>query len=358
MPSPYSTKLAEAFSQKVIKVLYENAPIEEVINRDYEGEVESGNSIVNILTLARLSEKDYNGSNLSADDLNEVNGQLRITQQKSFYWKVKTLSKFLSYIKNPKGIVSEQTFQERKKNIMKFLMGFWNKAAAGSWIGTDYVTGTVTVTGSTGAVVGSGTTFTAAMVGCPFQATGQTAWYKVATFTDTTHITIVNDTDDDAASNTYTGGDIAGGTAYTIQAATVKTIDNSTANCYFLDMVTTLKQRLDENEVPDEGRYLFIPPAGLTALLKDSKIKLNVPAVYEDLIVKGMVTELEGFKIFKVNRLAGDNVNGYHILAGQRNFITFADKVLETGVEEDLIGNFGSAFKDLFVYGAKVVDER
>src|ERR1035438_1833110 len=99
MPSPNSTKLAEAFSQKVIKVLYENAPIEEVINRDYEGEVESGNSIVNILTLARLSEKDYNGSNLSADDLNEVNGQLRITQQKSFYWKVKTLSKFLSYIK-------------------------------------------------------------------------------------------------------------------------------------------------------------------------------------------------------------------------------------------------------------------
>jgi hypothetical protein len=27
-------------------------------------------------------------------------------------------------------------------------------------------------------------------------------------------------------------------------------------------------------------------------------------------------------------------------------------------MEEDLIGNFGSAYKDLFVYGAKVADER
>jgi len=31
---------------------------------------------------------------------------------------------------------------------------------------------------------------------------------------------------------------------------------------------------------------------------------------------------------------------------------------LEAGIEEDQIGNFGSAFKDLYVYGAKVTDNR
>ena len=56
--------------------------------------------------------------------------------------------------------------------------------------------------------------------------------------------------------------------------------------------------------------------------------------------------------------LVGDNTNGYRVLAGQKNFITFADKALNVGMEEDLIGNFGSAYKDLFVYGAKVADER
>ena len=355
MPSAYGTKLAEAFSQKVIQAIYENAPIDEVVNRDYEGEIDNVGSKLNMLTFSRLAEKDYTGANLSADDLNEINGQLIITKFKSFYWKVKTLAKFQSYIKDPKGIINEQTFQERKKNIMLFLMTFYTKVAAGSWYGTDYTTGTVAVDAS-GNVTGAGTTFTAAMVGQPFQATGQTLWCRVATFVSTTSITIVNDTDDDVASGTYTGGVIASSSSYTIQAATVKTIDNSSVK--FLDMVTLLKQRLDENEVPEEGRYLFIPPAGVTSMLKDPGIKLNVPAAYEDLVVKGMITELEGFKVFKVNRLVGDNTNGYHVLAGQRNFLTFADKTLEAGIEEDLIGNFGSAFKDLFVYGAKVADER
>ena len=36
--------------------------------------------------------------------------------------------------------------------------------------------------------------------------------------------------------------------------------------------------------------------------------------------------------------------------------MTFAEKVLDARMEEDLIGDFGTAYKDLFVYGAKVKD--
>src|ERR1035441_8876964 len=201
MPSSYGTKLAEAFSQKLVKAIYEYAPIEEVVNRDYEGEIDAVGSKLNMLNFSRLLEKTYNGANLTPDDLTEVNSQLTIDQWKSFYWREKTINKFQSYIKEPKGTVLEQTANERRKNIMKFLMGFYTKAAAGSAVGTDYTTGTVTIDAS-GNVSGSSTTFTAAMVGCGFQATGQTAWYRVATYSSTTAITIVNDTDDDAASAT------------------------------------------------------------------------------------------------------------------------------------------------------------
>ena len=38
--------------------------------------------------------------------------------------------------------------------------------------------------------------------------------------------------------------------------------------------------------------------------------------------------------------------------------MTYAEKVLEARIEEDLIGDFGAAYKDLFVYGAKVTDPR
>ncbi len=354
MPSAYATKLAEGFSAKLIRHMYERAPIDEIVNRDYEGEINAVGSKLNILTISRVSEKTYTGSNLSPDDLTEVNTVLTIDQKKSFYWREKTIDRWASYIKNPHGTVVEQTGNERKKNIMTFLTGFWSDAASGQWYGTDYATGTVTVDAVTGAVTGSGTTFTAAMVGKPFKATGHSKWYRVKTFSSTTAIVIENDSDDETSA--YDGGAIGAGASYFIQANTVKAIDNSSV--YFIDMVLKLKQYLDDAEVPEEDRYLLLPPAAFTRLAKDPNVKLAVESAYSELVTKGFKGEIEGFKVFQVSRLSGDNTNGWHVIAGHKSFLTFADKALEVGMEEDLIGNFGSAYKDLFVYGAKVADER
>src|SRR6266568_912877 len=114
MPSARGTKLAEGFSAKLLQHIYENAPIDEIVNRDYEGEINAVGSKLNILNLTKVAEKDYTGSNLTADDLTEVNTQLIIEKYKSFYWKEKTLDNWLSYIKNPKGTVLQQTGEERK----------------------------------------------------------------------------------------------------------------------------------------------------------------------------------------------------------------------------------------------------
>src|SRR5436853_4972899 len=193
--SAYATKVAEGFSQKLIKKIYENAPIDEIVNRDYEGEINAVGSVLNILALNKISAKDYSGSNLTADDLTEVNTVFRIAQKKSFYWKEKTIDRWASYIKNPKGTVLEQTASERRKNIMTFLLGFYADVASGQWYGTDYTTGTVTVDVTTGAVTGSGTTFTAAMVGKPFKATGHSVWYRVKSYASATSIVIEDDSD-------------------------------------------------------------------------------------------------------------------------------------------------------------------
>lgn len=354
MPSPYATKVAEAFSSKLIRHIYESAPIDSLVNRDYEGEINAVGSKLNMLSLAKLTEKTYNGSNLTADDLTEINSQLVIDQYKSFYWKEKTIDKFKSYIKNPRGTVIEQVANERKKNIMNFLLSFWSDVAAGQWYGTSYTTGTVEIAVTTGVVTGTGTTFTSAMVGKPFKATGHSKWYRVKQRNSNTEIVIENDSDDETSA--YDGGAISAGATYEIQANTAKTVDNSSVK--FLDFVLELKRYLDEAQVPDEGRFLFIPPIGEQYMLKDSSIKLSVPAAYQELVKQGMLTELVGFKVFRNNQVAGDNTNGYKVLAGHTSFLTFADKALETGMEEDLIGNFGTAYKDLFVYGGKVADER
>lgn len=348
--------IAQAFSQKLMYEFYDRNLGMQLVNTDYEGEINGVGSTVNILNFDRVTEKTYDGTNLTVADLTENNAQLVIDQYKSFYWREKTLDNWLSYIKNPRPTIVRQTGNERRKNVDTFLLGFYGDVAAGNRVGTDYTTGTVEIDAS-GNVTGSGTTFTAAMVGKGFKANGHSAWYRVKTFTSTTAIVIEDDLDD--VDSQYTGGAISAGATYTVQANTAVSITTSN----LLGKISELKEILDKaeanghNAVPEEDRWLVVPPEFETTLVQATGVALHVPDAYQELVKKGMITMLQGFKVFKSNRLTGNNTDGYHVLAGHPNWITFAEKVLDTGME-DLIGNFGTAYKDLFVYGAKVTDSR
>lgn len=359
MSSARATTVAQGFSQKLMLEVYDRSLLDDVVNRDYEGEINGVGSKLNILNIARISEKTYSGANLTADDLYENNAVLTISEYKSFYWKEKTLDNWLSYIKNPHSTVVSQKADERNKNMDTFAFGFYGDVASGNRVGTDYTTGTVTVDAVTGAVTGSGTTFTSAMVGRGFKATGHTKWYRVKTYSSATAIVIEDDLDD--VTSAYTGGAINAGATYTIEAVTAVSVTLSN----LLSKVGALKLKLDKAEangksaVPSEGRFLIVPPEFETiATTGATGIALHVPEVYQELVKKGMLGMLQGFKVFVSNRLTGDNTNGYRVLAGHPNWMTFAEKLLEAGMEEDLVGNFGSAYKDLFVYGAKVADSR
>lgn len=359
MSSARATTLAQGFSQKLLLAMYDKSLVDAVVNRDYEGEINAIGSKLNILNLARISEKTYSGSDLTADDLYENNCVLTIDQWKSFYWKEKTIDNWRSYVKNPHPTVVTQKAEERNKNMDTFLFGLYGDVGAGNRVGTDYTTGTVTVDVTTGLVTGNGTTFTAAMVGKGFKADGHSTWYRVKSYASATSIVIEDDLDD--TTSAYTGGAIAGGSSYTIEAATKLEITPSNISKY----VGALKLKLDKAEangfdaVPASDRYLIVPPEFEDVVTNNaSGITLHVPAAYDELVKKGMITMLKGFNVMVSNRLTGDNTDGYHVLAIQKNWVTFAEKLLEADIEEDLIGNFGTAYKDLFVYGAKVPDSR
>ena len=353
-----ATTLAQGFSQRLLKEMYDRSLTDVVVNRDYQGEINAVGSKLNILNFDRITEKNYDGSNLSVDDITENNTILTIDQLKSFYWREKTIDNWKSYIKDPHSTIVAQKADERNKNMDEYVLGLFADVGAGNRVGTDYTTGTVTVDATTGVVTGVGTTFTSAMVGRGFKATGHSVWYRVKTFTNTTSIVIEDDKDD--IDSAYTGGAISAGATYTIEA--VSTLSITTTN--LLQQVAKLKTKLDLAEsygysaVPDSDRWLIVPPEFEEILVRASGVALHVPEAYESLVKKGMIGMLQGFKVFKTNRLTGDNTNGYRVLAGHPNWLTFAEKLLEADIEEDLIGNFGSAYKDLFVYGAKVADTR
>lgn len=75
----------------------------------------------------------------------------------------------------------------------------------------DYTTGTVSVTNGSPTVTGSGTTFTAAMVGRYLQLTADGYWYKILSYTSATVITLEKN---------Y-GGSTATGASYTIGEVSV-----------------------------------------------------------------------------------------------------------------------------------------
>jgi len=353
--SAYGTKLAEGFSNKVMKWVYDRDLVNQIVNRNYEGEINGVGSKLNILDFDKISEKTYADTTLSADSLTENNGQLIIDQYKSFYWKEKTLAKWLSYIKNPHPYIVEQVGNERTKNMETFILGKYGDVGAGNRIGTDADDATtISVTATTGAfVISGGTPAVAAWEGKGILISGD--WYRVKTVTNTTTGFIEDDLDD--VTSQYSGGTISTA-SYVVEAGTVLTI--TAAN--ILSTVATAKEKLDLAEkngysaVPDTDRFLIAPPEFFTILTQGTGIALHVDAVYQELVKRGYMGELQGFKLFKSNRLTGDNTDGYHLIAGHKNWMTFAEKVLDARMEEDLIGDFGTAYKDLFVYGAKVKD--
>lgn len=336
--------------------MYDRDLTDQIVNRNYEGEINGVGSTLNIMDFGKLTEKTYANSALTADALTENNGQLVIDQLKSFYWKEKDYENWLSYIKDSHPYIVTQAGNERMKNMETFVLGFYEDVGAGNRVGTDYTTGTVAVAATTGVVTGSGTTFTSDMVGKGFKADGHTTWYRVKSFSSTTSITIEDDLDD--VTSAYTGGTIAALSTYTIEAATVLSI--TAAN--LLSKVAALKQKLDLAEkngysaVPDSDRFLIVPPEFETTVVAATGVALHVPEVFSQLVQRGMIGELQGFKVFKSNRLTGNNTDGYHVIAGHQNWLTFAEKVITARLEEDLIGDFGVAYKDLFVYGGKVKD--
>jgi hypothetical protein len=350
--NPYATKLAEAFAATIISIFFENSVTPMITNNDYEGEIKDKATLLNIPTVGGVTLKTYSGADMTADDLEESAGQLKTDQAKAYYFKVKSYEKLQSFIKNPEGNLMDQLKGLLQESIDAYVLGLYGDVAAGNRVGTDYTTGTVTVTTGTGAVAGSSTVFTAGMVGRGFKAAGHSVWYRVKSFSSTTAIVIEDDLDD--ITSAYTGGTIGAGATYTIEAATALQVTKS--NIYA--EILALGQKLDGKKIPKADRWLVLPSA-LSNLIRQAPEYLpSVAASFEDVVKNGLVTKMGGFMIFENEQVSGDSVNGYHALAGHKSAITFAMAMTDTEIEGQLIGNFGKAYKGLNVYGAKVVDER
>lgn len=290
----------------------------------------------------------------------EVISKLIINNYLELKEEVESPAAFASAVEDPEGALMKDSAESMRRVMDQAILGMYADAGSGNWIGTSYTTGTVTITVTTGAVVGDGTTFIAGMVGKPFKAAGHSKWYRVKTFTNATSIVIEDDSDD--LTSAYTGGAISAGATYEIQANTVLGITAAT----ILHQINTLNAKLDAQMIPNDGnRWLALPAEAAKPVLL-SAAQSNAGAI-EKVYSEGF----QGGEIYKVGSFnlhflpdawfTGNNTSGFYIIGGHKSFITADYDYLELPhviKAEDTASSFSNFLKGLFVYGMKVADER
>lgn len=115
-----------------------------------------------------------------------------------------------------------------------------------------------------------------------------------------------------------------------------------------------LKVKLDEANVPQEGRFVTVPPWYHGLLLEESKFVEADKAGTTDALRNGMVGRALGFDILVSNNAPLVTGDDYAVMAGVPDAITFAEQInkVEGYRPPD---SFSDALKGLLLYGAKLV---
>lgn len=125
-----------------------------------------------------------------------------------------------------------------------------------------------------------------------------------------------------------------------------------------LDSIVDLGTCLDEQNIPETGRWLVIPP-WVAALIKKSDLRnASISGDGVSLMRNGRLGMIDRFTLYSSNLLPTATegaTNAFRIFAGHPHGLTFASQItkMETMRSER---SFSTLLRGLQVYGAKVLD--
>lgn len=123
----------------------------------------------------------------------------------------------------------------------------------------------------------------------------------------------------------------------------------------FLDWLLAAGQSLDELNVPEEGRFIVIPP-WLRVLAMGSDLRpAYLTGDAKSPLRTGKLGEIDRFSVYLSNNLSVTGATPTtHCIAGTKDGISFASQFVKTETVR-LQSSFGDAIRGLNVYGFKVV---
>jgi len=124
-----------------------------------------------------------------------------------------------------------------------------------------------------------------------------------------------------------------------------------------IDIMGRMARLLDEQNVPEEGRWFVAGPDFYEVLGQSSSKLLSVDynggqgSIRNGLVSSG---KLRGFNMYKSNNIASPSNAAGKVLAGHMSSTATANTILSTEVLRDPT-SFGDIVRGLHVYGAKVL---
>lgn len=121
------------------------------------------------------------------------------------------------------------------------------------------------------------------------------------------------------------------------------------------EYLVDLSVKLDEADVPEQGRFVIVPPWYEGLMLKDDRFVKTGSMPAEERLMNGVIGKAAGFIVLKSNnvpKVTGANEN-YKIIAGHSIAWSFAEQVNQVEAYRPE-KRFADAVKGLHLYGARV----
>ena len=151
------------------------------------------------------------------------------------------------------------------------------------------------------------------------------------------------DTIDQYLAGFYTGA---------INTISTTAVTAASANAYTL--LVDLKVKLDEKNVPNEGRWVVVPPWYHGLLLKDNRFIDASASGSTAPLTNGMVGRAAGFDVRVSNNAPLITGDDYAVIAGHNSALTYAEQINKVEALR-LESSFSDGIRGLAVYGAKLV---
>jgi len=154
------------------------------------------------------------------------------------------------------------------------------------------------------------------------------------------------------------GADAAAGTGGVAETtASVDLLGSDGTGVDAIDLMARMARLLDDQNIPEEGRWFVAPPSFYEELSQSGSKLLSVDFnAGQGSIRNGLVSsgKLRGFDMYKSNNIAATTTASGKVMAGHMSSTATAQTITSTEVLRDP-DSFGDIVRGLHVYGAKVL---